>query len=879
MEEHQTDQNILPGYSTIDDYIKKGFQVVLEATKASNALPAQREWDFYKTYDSFNKILVGESDKILRLMNKVLHDQDQNVNIRNRDMDERMEMLIEANDNILEKVAVGIDELNGIKKATHDAIEIQAVSAQLPVNGSWNQLNKAKFSVSSSIVNHNNSSNSIRLLTAKNIIRPQTYFKDKIDNSNNPWIPRITEKPNSIKPYSHPYETELEYFKPSASLLKKVTPAVVTKLEETPLIEISTEEDLDCLLNELRKCTEFAVDLEHHSYRTFMGIACLMQISTHNADYLIDTFTLRDKLCILNEVFTKPSIVKIFHGADHDIQWLQRDLSIYVVNMFDTHQAAKQLSYPALSLAYLLKHFCNVEPNKHFQLADWRIRPLPTELKTYARMDTHYLIHIYHKLRNELLKKGNGSDNILKTVINQSTEICKKVIDLRIKLVLKFCLQRYVKPLLREDSYMEFYQKSKRLFDNRQLFALKELYKWRDDLGRTEDESTGYILPNHMLLQISEQLPREMQGILACCNPIPPLVRANLLELHRIILKAREQPSVKPILKEDNRSRGSTFQLSKLNMDSPLHCPHDLSKSCDFRDDLPTLLGNLENNSLEDDEANQNLSVENTKSSIRFLMRLVFLKKKRCHNAMFKIKRMAFLAPYERYELIKPYIQEEEKEEKATEDQTKELSNDDRIAALHEHFVKVSKETPQKLVDEIKNATAVKEEDVEVVSPHATLKSMWRSKKRKRVESNDNDCCIVEESPGNIDATNELHTPKPNFKRGQKNKFKKNKKKGKNNQQHNTSTQSLELNDSEPGASGFNNNKQGFKQKSKQKFEGGNNFKPFDYSSVNFQHYQGGAGRSNNKKGFFRTEFKAKNKKKKNNKNSNNRSMTYNRQN
>lgn len=42
---------------------------------------------------------------------------------------------------------------------------------------------------------------SIHLLTAKNIIRPQTFFKDKIDNSSKyPWQPRITEKPNSIKP-------------------------------------------------------------------------------------------------------------------------------------------------------------------------------------------------------------------------------------------------------------------------------------------------------------------------------------------------------------------------------------------------------------------------------------------------------------------------------------------------------------------------------------------------------------------------------------------------------------------------------------------------------------------------------------------------------
>lgn len=56
-----------------------------------------------------------------------------------------------------------------------------------------------------------------------------------------------------------------------------------------------------------------------------------------------------------------------------------------------------------------------------------------------------------------------------------------------------------------------------------------------------------YVLPNHMLLQIAEALPREMQGILACCNPIPPLMRQNLGLLHRIVLRAREQPLVQVI--------------------------------------------------------------------------------------------------------------------------------------------------------------------------------------------------------------------------------------------------------------------------------------------------------------------------------------------
>lgn len=67
-------------------------------------------------------------------------------------------------------------------------------------------------------------------------------------------------------------------------------------------------------------------------------------------------------------------VVQVFHGAEMDIQWLQRDLCVYVVNMFDTYQAALALSFPRLSLAYLLKHYCNIIADKHYQLYDWRTR-------------------------------------------------------------------------------------------------------------------------------------------------------------------------------------------------------------------------------------------------------------------------------------------------------------------------------------------------------------------------------------------------------------------------------------------------------------------------------------------------------------------------
>ena len=146
--------------------------------------------------------------------------------------------------------------------------------------------------------------------------------------------------------------------------------------KDTKLSFIDTKEQFDEFLKEISLYNEIAVDLEHHSKESYLGITCLIQISTRNADYILDAIKLRPYLNKLNIIFTDPKILKVFHGADYDINWLQRDFGIYVVNMFDTGRASRILSYESFSLKYLLLKFCNFETDKSYQLADWRIRPL-----------------------------------------------------------------------------------------------------------------------------------------------------------------------------------------------------------------------------------------------------------------------------------------------------------------------------------------------------------------------------------------------------------------------------------------------------------------------------------------------------------------------
>ena len=61
----------------------------------------------------------------------------------------------------------------------------------------------------------------------------------------------------------------------------------------------------------LRQMIIVTIIFQHHSYRSFQGFVCLMQISTRDKDFLIDTLELRSELAVLNEVFTDPNILKV----------------------------------------------------------------------------------------------------------------------------------------------------------------------------------------------------------------------------------------------------------------------------------------------------------------------------------------------------------------------------------------------------------------------------------------------------------------------------------------------------------------------------------------------------------------------------------------
>lgn len=177
------------------------------------------------------------------------------------------------------------------------------------------------------------------------------------------------------KRYQNPYQTEILNYQFPPSVYTKADPIPYTPFESTTATFVDTPEALEAMLAELKKAKEIAIDLEHHDQRTYIGLVSLMQISTRDKDWVVDTLKpWRRRLECLNEVFTDPNIIKLFHGAFMDVIWLQRDLGLYLVGLFDTYHACRALGYPQAGLAFLLSKFVNFQAQKQYQMADWRIR-------------------------------------------------------------------------------------------------------------------------------------------------------------------------------------------------------------------------------------------------------------------------------------------------------------------------------------------------------------------------------------------------------------------------------------------------------------------------------------------------------------------------
>lgn len=310
---------LLLNADTNDEFIRQLMSSLVLSTRASNEIPTGSDYGYYSTFPQFASLSDECAEGAANLL-KDLCDYVQpgkRIELPDDLLDPSLySHIVDVIDKLLETADLRMDQVAG--KGDKFAKSVQLTMAV----------------------------DKDRLMQA-NVLempKPQLKFLNEIDNSRErPFRPRIRMKyhaiadldltahrtvsqPDSVDVvasasefYAHPYETELKKLKYQAWQLADPTAVVPTipVLSDRPFTFIDSEEDLDALLVTLRgDVREIAVDLEHHAFRTFQGLTCLMQLSTREADFVIDTLALRTRMNILGEVFSDPTVVKIMHGSE-----------------------------------------------------------------------------------------------------------------------------------------------------------------------------------------------------------------------------------------------------------------------------------------------------------------------------------------------------------------------------------------------------------------------------------------------------------------------------------------------------------------------------------------------------------------------------------
>ena len=245
-------------------------------------------------------------------------------------IEERWQGLVDVLDSLLEKADACLDEYTGVIRKSNPSQE--ASTSRKPYTG--------------------------KNYRSPNIPKPQLLFERVPKNDEDtPFKPLLRSKPHSIEPlnesirleavengrdqydtqfylssqqfcglikdlinthirYGHPYGAEIKALRYPEFVYRSSPPISFLPFESTKATFVDTLEGVNLMLHELKAAKEIAVDLEHHDTHSYVGLTSLMQISTRDNDWVVDTLKpWREELQILNEVFADPKIVKVSKDA------------------------------------------------------------------------------------------------------------------------------------------------------------------------------------------------------------------------------------------------------------------------------------------------------------------------------------------------------------------------------------------------------------------------------------------------------------------------------------------------------------------------------------------------------------------------------------
>jgi len=259
-----------------------------------------------------------------------------------------------------------------------------------------------------------------------------------------------------------------------------------------------------------------ALDTESNSFHVYRERVCLLQLSTHDQDWVVDPLAvdvqpLGALLCDGRET--------VLHGADYDVRCLRREFGWRLPRLFDTMIAARRLGRAGLGLSALVEARFGVKLSKANQRSDWGRRPLSPDQLAYAALDTHYLLPIAEELRAELARQGLHDQALAEFQRISEVEPKEKVFD--------------------QDGWRRL--KGARELDAPGKAVLRALWIAREAKASEVDRPPFKVLAEQTMVDIAKQRPTSGEA-LARIPGVTPQVQKRMGEAIREALAAGAPP-------------------------------------------------------------------------------------------------------------------------------------------------------------------------------------------------------------------------------------------------------------------------------------------------------------------------------------------------
>lgn len=239
-----------------------------------------------------------------------------------------------------------------------------------------------------------------------------------------------------------------------------------------------------------------AIDTEFMTERRYQTVLCLAQVALRDSSApegvrteVIDPLD-GARPGPLAAALADPAVEVVVHAGRQDVALLKRAWDTPVANVFDTQVAAGFLGYGTQeSYRSLVARVLGVKIASAESFTRWDRRPLTEAQLRYARQDARHLLELGEALEAELARAGR---------LDWAREECRWLED--------------VSDQRDPDALFQRLPGVARLKPPARALA-RELVEWREALARDIDRNPGSVLPDHVLVELARQAPRDRRAL------------------------------------------------------------------------------------------------------------------------------------------------------------------------------------------------------------------------------------------------------------------------------------------------------------------------------------------------------------------------------